>query len=279
MEAIRTFASNPFGFEPRPRFWREIGALPSVVSNDTIMRECVAAGLLLPPSEIFGVTSGYLPGPAVFERDIHRMPIPGLPERPSLEEITHNARTRVLSRFLSLITENGCPSPQKVATSLNLPVDAGPALITSLKTAGLITVHDSRILPSEKMEELLGRPGLVEEVTEKTQSFDRTFVNAFKAKRAEAERVFQDRSEPLRLIVSSHPDRTAHELFAIVTTMDSWLPEGTTKAIFTGWLDKLAQQGALRIARRRQGPVRIVALYSVVENEAETSAAGGDTTA
>jgi hypothetical protein len=268
VEALRVFASNPFGFEPKDRFWREVGVLPTVVSKNTLLGDCLRSGLLLPPGEIFGVPHGYLPGPAAFERGAHGTPISQLPQRPHVEEILHNARARALTLFVTLLCEEGCPTPKRIATFLNLPAGAGSTFLTSLKDAGLITVDSLRIIPTENMAEFLGRPNLVAEVTALTRTFDPTVNNAFKSKRAKADELFRSISEPLKTLIQENPGRTTHELFSLAQASGTWLPPEVTKAVFTGWLDKLVAQSILTRTRQRQGPVRFVELYHVAENKA-----------
>ena len=265
-EALRVFATNPLGFEPKGPFWREIGALPSVASRDGILRTCLNAGLLLPPGEMFGAPCGYIPGPAAFACGLHFPPISGLSTRPSAEEITHHARTRVLSRFIKLLTEEATPSPSKVAIFLNLPAIAGAQVLTSLESEGLITNTESGLIPTEKMEYLIGEPGLVQRMTANTANGASPHRSVYKTKRAEAEQVFQSIKEPLLSLVAGHPGRTAHELFAIVTEIDGWLPAGTTKPMFIRWLDKITEESLLSLTRQRQGPVRIIQLYYAAPN-------------
>jgi hypothetical protein len=215
---------------------------------------------------MFGAPYGYIPGPAAFACGLHFSPISGLSTRPSAEEITHHARTRVLSRFIKLLTEEAKPSPSKVATFLNLPASAGAQVLTSLESEGLITITESGLIPTEKMEHVLGDSGLVQRITTNTANGPSAHRSVYKTKRAEAAQVFQSIKEPLRSLVARHPGRTAHELFAMVNEMDSWLPDGTTKPMFIRWLDKLTEEAVLSLTRQRQGPVRILQLYYAAPN-------------
>jgi hypothetical protein len=274
IEAARVFATNPFGFEPKSRFWREIGATCGVEVRQSILRNSLHSGLLLPPGDLFGAPHGYLPGPAAFAREASIASIPGLPDRPSAEEILHNARARTLSRVVQLITENGQPSASDVATALNLPPGTADKVVASLQQEGFLSLHQSRLLPTDKMEYFLGQPGLVERIKSRAPSAESGRASSYHTKRAEAEKVFQTVRDPLLRLVSDRPGSTAHELFAMTPTIGDWMPAETSKAQFIRWLDKLVEQSALVAQRQRQGPVRIVQLYYIAGGHEKVPGSG-----
>jgi len=261
VEAMRAFSVNPFGFVPTAKFWRETGVLTTAVSGNEILRRCVDGGLLLPPSDLFGAPHGYLPGPAAFKHKIHHPPIRGLPALPTFEEITCNARVRALSRFAQLMIEEGVPSPQKVSDVLNIQTSTVSTFLASLAEQGFITHDGPQILPTDKMEIFIDRPGFVAQATARIQTATPEFRSAFKTRRAEAEQVFQNISDDLRALVASHPGQTTHELFCLAQKAEGLLPDGTSKAIFSRWLERLTEQFILSARRERQGPVRFVQRY------------------
>lgn len=274
IEVARVFATSPFGFEPKSRFWREIGATCGVEVRQSILRNSSHSGLLLPPGDLFGAPHGYLPGPAAFAREASIASIPGLPDRPSAEEILHNARSRTLSRVVQLITENGQPSASDVATALNLPPGTADKVVASLQQEGFLSVNESRLLPTDKMEYFLGQPGLVERIKSRAPSAESGRATSYHTKRAEAEKVFQTVRAPLLRLVSDRPGSTAHELFAMTPTIGDWMPAETSKAQFIRWLDKLVEQSALVAQRQRQGPVRIVQLYYIAGGHEKAPGSG-----
>ena len=274
IEVARVFSTNPFGLELKPRFWREIGATCGVEARASLLRNSEQSGLLLPPGDLFGAPHGYLPGPAAFAREESIPSIPGLPDRPSAEEILHNARARTLLRVLQLITENGQPSAADVATALNLRPGTAEKVVGSLQQDGFLSVSDSRLLPTDKMESFLGEPGLVERIASRAQSGELGRASNFHAKRAEAEQLFQTIRAPLLSLVSDRPGLSAHELFIIAPAICDWMPAETSKAQLIRWLDKLVQQSVLVAQRQRQGPVRIVQLYYIAGGREKVPGSG-----
>lgn len=239
--AFDAYRTNPVGLIPTAKLWQEIGVLPGMSVRDETLVQCVRDGCLLEPSRIWGVPTGYLPGPAAFGISNISTAVDGLSRAPTLEEVRNHANTRMLTLLAQALEDpRGRNAETPIVRAFHLNRAVALEVLTTLIHEGLVVREGNVVKSTQKLKELVGQRAVFEElVMPSAGAAGALFPHQSRA--AEREALYATLKPELVALVAEQPGLRLSEILREAQKLPNW-PSHVTRGVLENIMVRLATE-------------------------------------